>query len=530
MAPLESPGEEPTATWDEVTDVLVAGSGAGGVTGAYTAAREGLDVILVEATEKFGGTTAYSGGGGMWFPCNPVLTRAGVDDTIEDALEYYTSVVGDRTPRALQETYVRSGAPLVEYLEADELINFSLLPWPDYFGAAPKARADGMRHIAAKPWKVAAAPHLRELVRGPLDSDRLGAPQPDDYFVGGRALIARLLAAAQRHPNSSARLNTALVELVLEDGAVVGAVVDADGERRAIRTRRGVLLAAGGFEHNDDMRARYGVPGSSRDTMGPWGNRGLAHQAGIAVGADTDLMDQAWWSPGLTHPDGTSAFALWFTGGIFVDDHGRRFVNESAAYDRLGRAVLAAVDDGRVTLPFWMIYDSAGDRDGVVPPVKATNVSMVEPEKYIAAGLWRSADTLEELAVQIGVPPDNLVDSVARFNDFVRRGVDEDFGRGDEPYDRAFSVGVPPLYAIEKGPFHAAAFGVSDLGTKGGLRTDTAARVLDRADNVIPGLYAAGNTMAAPSGTVYPGGGNPIGTSMVFSHLAVLDMVKGTTP
>ncbi|WP_048633771.1 FAD-binding protein [Mycolicibacterium aurum] len=513
--------------WDETTDVLVAGSGAGGVTGAYTAAREGLEVILVEATEKFGGTTAYSGGGGMWFPCNPVLMRAGADDTIEDALEYYHAVVGDRTPAELQETYVRGGAPLIEYLESDELLKFSLLPWPDYFGKAPKARADGMRHIAAKPFKVAAAPELRELVRGPLDADRLGQPQPDDYFVGGRALIARFLTAAARFPHSATQLNTTLTELVVEDGAVVGAIVESEGRRRAIRARRGVLLAAGGFEHNDEMRAHFHVPGASRDTMGPWGNRGLAHLAGIAAGADTDLMDQAWWSPGLTHPDGTSAFALWFTGGIFVDDHGKRFVNESAAYDRLGREVLGAMARGNVTLPFWMVYDHT---DGGVPPVKATNVSMVEPEKYVAAGLWRTADTLEELAVAIGVPPRNLVDTVARFNDFAQRGVDDDFGRGDEPYDRAFSGGAPPLYPIERGPFHAAAFGVSDLGTKGGLRTDSAARVLDTADNVIPGLYAAGNTMAAPSGTAYPGGGNPIGTSMVFSHLAVLDMVKGTTP
>ena len=513
--------------WDETTDVLVAGSGAGGVTGAYTAAREGLDVILVEATERFGGTTAYSGGGGMWFPCNPVLLRAGTDDSIDDALEYYTSVVGDRTPRALQETFVRGGAPLIEYLESDEQIKFTLLPWPDYFGKAPKARADGMRHIAAKALKVAAAPDLGALIRGPLDTDRLGAPVPTDYFVGGRALIARVLIATRRYPHASARLDTALTELVVEDGAVVGAVVDTDGQRKRIRARRGVLLAAGGFEHNDEMRARYRVPGESRDTMGPWGNRGLAHLAAMAAGADTDLMDQAWWSPGLTHPDGTSAFSLWFTGGIFVDDQGRRFVNESQAYDRLGREVLAAMARGTVTLPYWMVYDDSGD-DGGVPPVKATNVSMVEPQKYVAAGLWRSADTLEELAVAIGVPPQNLVETVTRFNDFVRRGVDDDFGRGDEPYDRAFSGGTPPLYAIERAPFHAAAFGVSDLGTKGGLRTDTAARVLDSADNVIAGLYAAGNTMAAPSGTVYPGGGNPIGTSMVFSHLAVLDMVRST--
>jgi 3-oxosteroid 1-dehydrogenase len=518
---------ESTPTWDEETDVLVAGSGAGGVTGAYTAAREGLSVILLEATEKFGGTTAYSGGGGMWFPTNAVLQRAGTDDTMEDALEYYTAVVGDRTPRELQETYVRGGAPLIEYLEADELLKFQLLPWPDYFGKAPKARGDGMRHIAAKALKVAAAPDLRELIRGPLDSDRLGAEVPADYFVGGRALIARFLIATRQYPNTAVRLNTALVELVVEDGRVVGAIVEEggeqDGERRSIRARHGVLLAAGGFEHNDELRDKYGVPGDSRDTMGPWGNQGLAHLAGMAVGADTDLMDQAWWSPGLTHPDGRSAFALWFTGGIFVNDDGKRFVNESQAYDRLGREVVDAMRDGSVTLPYWMVYD---DSEGGVPPVKATNVSMVEPDKYVAAGLWRTADTLAELAVKIGVPAQNLVDTVARFNAFVARGVDDDLGRGDEPYDRAFSGGAAPLYAIDRPPFHAAAFGISDLGTKGGLRTDTAARVLDTAGQVIPGLYAAGNTMAAPSGTAYPGGGNPIGTSMVFSHLAVRDMLE----
>ncbi len=161
-----------------------------------------------------------------------------------------------------------------------------------------------------------------------------------------------------------------------------------------------------------------------------------------------------------------------------------------------------------------------------MPPVKAPNVSMDEPAKYVAAGLWRTADTLADLAAQIDVPAANLEATVARFNEFVARGVDEDFGRGDEPYDRAFSGGAPPLYAIEHPPFHAAAFGVSDLGTKGGLRTDTAARVLDTSGRPIRGLYAAGNTMAAPSGEVYPGGGNPIGTSMVFSHLAVRDMLS----
>jgi 3-oxosteroid 1-dehydrogenase len=172
-------------------------------------------------------------------------------------------------------------------------------------------------------------------------------------------------------------------------------------------------------------------------------------------------------------------------------------------------------------LPFWMIYDN---REGVVPPVKATNVAMVEPERYVAAGLWHTADTLTELAANIGVNADNLESTVKRFNEFVTAGVDEDFGRGDEAYDRAFSGGRCPMVPIDTPPYHAAAFGLSDLGTKGGLVTDSHARVLDTDGEPIDGLYAAGNAMAAVSGTVYPGGGIPIGASMLFSHLAALDM------
>ncbi|TSD95051.1 FAD-binding protein [Skermania sp. ID1734] len=506
-------------TWNEEVDVLVAGSG-GGLAGAYTAAREGLSVAVVEATDKFGGTTAYSGGGGMWFPCNPVLKRAGTDDTIDDALTYFHAVVGDRTPKALQDTYVRGGAEVIEYLEQDWNFAFEMLPWPDYFGKAPKARLDGQRHTMPTPLPAAELGELRQSLRGPLDTDRLGAPLPD-VLIGGQALIGRFLKAISQFPNATLHLNSPLTELVIEAGAVVGAIVERDGQRVAIRARKGVLLAAGGFEQNDELRQRYGVPGAARDTMGPWGNQGRAHLAGIAAGADTDLMDQAWWSPGLTHPDGRSAFALWFTGGIFVNQDGKRFVNESAPYDRLGRNIIAQLNDGTATLPYWMIYD---DKEGEVPPVKATNVSMVETEKYVAAGLWHTADTLAELAEKIGVPAENLIATVERFNKMVADGVDTDFGRGDEAYDRAFSNGEPPLVSIDQGPFHAAAFGISDLGTKGGLRTDTAARVLDKDGNPIRGLYAAGNTMAAVSGTVYPGGGNPIGASVLFSHLAALDM------
>ncbi|RRO20749.1 FAD-binding protein [Saccharopolyspora rhizosphaerae] len=505
-------------TPDDECDVLVIGSGGGALTGAYTAAREGLSVIVAEASDHFGGTTAYSGGG-MWFPCNAALQRAGDTDTLEDARTYFRAVVGDRTPTELQDAFLEGGAPLIDYLEADPAFKFMAFPWPDYFGSAPAASTTG-RHIMAKPVKAEKLGALREALRPPLGTERAGEPLPDGLF-GGQALLARLLLALSEQPHTDLRRNAVCDELLHTHGTVTGAVITHHGTRRHVHARRGVLIAAGGFERNEQMRTEHSVPGSTRDAMGPPSNQGLATLAGIAAGADTDLMSEAWWSPGITHPDGTSTFSLWFTGGIFVDDHGRRFVNESAAYDRIGREVLARLADGRMSLPFWMIYD---DRAGERPPVQSTSVPLGDTHDYVAAGLWHTADTLDELATTIGVPADELTRTVARFNTFATNGTDEDFGRGDEPFDRAFTGGASPLVPIEKGPFHAAAFGVSDLGTKGGLRTDAHARVLDTHGEVIPGLYAAGNSMAAVSGTTYPGGGNPIGACMVFSHLAALDM------
>jgi 3-oxosteroid 1-dehydrogenase len=511
-------------TWDDETDVIVAGTG-GGLAGAYTAAREGLSVMVVEASDQFGGTTAYSGGGGMWFPCNPVLRRAGSDDTLDAAFAYFHAAVGDRTPVELQRAYVYGGTELIAYLEEDEHFAFDVLPWPDYYGQLPHARLDGLRHTVMKPLPAERLGELAHRIRGPLDRERLGAETPKD-LIGGRALVGRFLSAITTHPHASLHLNSPLVELITSNNRVVGAVVEEDGRRRAIRARVGVLLAAGGFENNPALRERFGVPGDARDTMGAPGNLGQALEAAIAAGAALDLMDQAWWSPGLTHPDGRSAFSLWFTGGIFVNDDGKRFVNESGPYDRIGKAVIDQITCGAMTLPFWMIYD---DREGLVPPAKATNVSMVEAAQYVDAGLWQTADSLPELAAKIGVNAENLVSTVKRFNEFAAAGTDEDFGRGDEAYDRAFSGGRSPMVPIETGPYHAASFGLSDLGTKGGLVTDSHARVLDSGGNPIDGLYAAGNTMAAVSGTVYPGGGNPIGASMLFSHLAALHMATKST-
>ncbi|AZI35728.1 3-ketosteroid delta(1)-dehydrogenase [Caenibius tardaugens NBRC 16725] len=503
--------------WDETCDVLVVGSGAGGMVAAYTAAREGLDVIQVEATDQFGGMTAYSGGG-MWFPCNAALVRAGSDDTMEAAAGYYRAVVGDRTPRDLQDAFLETGRKLVDYLESDPRFRFVVFPWPDYFGKEPLARADG-RHIVLEPFPASELGALKAQLRPALAEERRGEPAPEE-LEGGQALIGRFLIVLSQMPNVRLHRDSPVVALIRDGDRVDGAIVGTGDAARRIRARRGVIIAAGGFEKNAGLRTDYGVPGGVHGSMAPPGNTGTALEAALAIGADVDLMDQAWWSPGLLQPDGSETFSVGIAAGIFVDQKGKRFVNETLPYDRAGRAVIRAMEDG-LTLPYWLVYDN---RDGDMPPVLYPNIPFDDPAAYRAKRLWRTAPTLAALAQDIGVPADALIATVERYNGFARAGHDADFHRGEEPYEQMFTGGIP-MGPIEQGPFHAVAFGLSDLGTKGGLRVDTAARVLDRNGAVIPGLYAAGNSMAAVSGEAYPAGGNPVGSSMVFAWLGVRDLL-----
>jgi succinate dehydrogenase/fumarate reductase flavoprotein subunit len=530
-------------SWDLQCEVLVAGSGGGGLVGAYTAASQGLNTLLIESTDKFGGTTAYSGSG-MWLPTNAVLERAGSHDTMEAVRTYYRSVVGDRTPVELQEAYLDTGHRLVDFLEQNPLLRFRVYPWPDYYGAAPCARAEG-RHIIAAELDRAELGGLSDSLRPTLVSERQGQPRSDLLF-GGQALIARLLLAAAG-AGVDLRLNTGLESLIVEDGRVIGAVATTPAGSLRIRASRGVLIAAGGFEQNEEMRRAYGVAGPARWSMGSPGNFGRPIRAGIEIGAATDLMDECWWSPGLMHPDGTATFTVGVLGGIFVNGAGQRFTNELQPYDIVGHDVLRGEAKGVPHLPFWQIYD---DRFGLRAPVLNASVALQPSEDYVAAGLWKQADTLEGLAAQIGVPADALRATIARFNQFARAGIDQDFHRGELAYDRFFVANQAPdenlvglenpdfsdaigggsnpcLVPIDRPPFYAAQFNISDLGTKGGLKTDPDARVLDTEGKVIPGLYAAGNSMAAVSGTTYPGGGNPIGSSVVFAYRAALDIARG---
>jgi succinate dehydrogenase/fumarate reductase flavoprotein subunit len=524
--------------WDFECDVLVVGSGGGALTGAYAAASQELDTLVIEATDKFGGTTCYSGGA-VWLPGNQASARDGLDDTNDTALDYFQTVVGDRTARDLQRAFVRNAPKVVELLERSPHIRFFWFAFPDYYGdiGCPPAHARG-RDILVAPLPVAEAGSFANQIRSSMPQDISGFPEPD-FLGGGRALVGRILLACQ-DANARLQLNCSLEELIVEDGRVVGAVADHGGRPVRIRARRGVLMAAGGFERNQQMRDEFGVAGSADWSCGAPGGTGKAISAGLKIGAATDLMSECWWMPGLIQPNGRTGFIAAVNGGIIVNAAGERFGNETGPYDRFGRKMRAGHATGVDHVPAWWIWDaSLGD----AVPSAAISMPVLDFDTYDQAGLWRRGQTLAELAGKIGVSADGLERTVARFNGFCESGVDEDFHRGETPYDIYIArelaavmgrnppnpVGSPNpcLIPIRTGPFYAAKVVLGDLGSKGGLKTDANSRVLRRDGSVISGLYAAGDTMAAASGEHYPAPGTPIGSCMVFSYLAAMDMARG---
>lgn len=529
---------------EETYDVVVVGSGGGGLVGAYAAAERGLRTLVLEKTSLIGGTTAYSGAG-VWFPGSAPIRRAGIDGDADSkaARTYLRDLVGDSAREPLQDAYLRTAPQLIDELEQNPLFeSFTHMPVPEYYADRPGSAPAG-RTIFPSPISVDDLGDIAPLLRRSIPEERWGAAE-GPVLSGGRALVGRALRAFLGTGNGHYRLNTALTELVLEDDRVVGvATVGEDGARRIFRARHGVLLAAGGFERNREMREKH----SPVSLTGEWsngapGNTGDAIRAGIAVGAATDLLDQAWYVPGLVRPDGQPVFHSGTRGGIWVNAEGERFTNETQPYDRVGREMVRLQQETGVnhTSVSWVFDHAHLTRDGFgsLPPGEPI------PDEWFTSGALLKADTLEDLAELINVPSQALHKSVEEFNACSRTGVDERFHRGESPWDQLFAyiVGYPaepwqnyvvplstdlpnPLLSpIGTGPYYAARIVLSDIGTKGGLVTDTRARVLRPDGSPIDGLYAAGNTMAAMSGPVYPGAGTPIGSSLVFSYLAALDI------
>jgi succinate dehydrogenase/fumarate reductase flavoprotein subunit len=527
----------------EVTDarVLVLGTGAAGLVAALSAYDEGADVTVLEKSAKVGGTTALSGGV-MWLPDNLLARAAGVDDSRDDALSYLGSLSNDMIMPEIAEAFVDHVDETLEWIAAHTPLDVHLVDgYPDYHPEHPGGKPGGGRSCEPDLFSVEAVGLWRERIAGsprrlrnresPLGGGT-GVLEPDvhrereEHSIegGGRALVAGLLAACLERgiePRTEARA----IRLVVDDGTVCGVELESPLGREVVRSDA-VVIATGGFEYDPDLTRDFlrgpmslpaGVPSNTGDGLR------MAMRAGAALGN----MREAWWVPVVQLPgqraDGGNNVLLLLRErtlprSIMVNAAGQRFTNEAVNYNALGSA-LHALDPASLDYanqPCWLVFD-----DEFVTRYGGFGCAIGSVPEWVTR-----ADTLDGLARAIGVPAERLVATVARWNGLVAGGRDDDFGRGDSAYDWwCGDRSVPPghdstLGPLETGPFYAVEVISSCLGTKGGPRTTVTGQVLDVDGAPIPGLFAAGNAMAAPTGMVYGGAGGTLGPAVVFGRIA----------
>ncbi|MCV7194984.1 FAD-binding protein [Mycobacterium angelicum] len=549
-----------STNWDHSVDLLIAGSGGGGMVAGLAALDFGIEPLIVEKQALVGGSTGLSGGM-VWLPNNPLMRADGIPDSHEDGLAYFDAVVGDigaASAPARRAMFLTAGYEMIAFLMRKG-VRFVRCPgWSDYYpnhqGGNEAGRAiEGVPYDAAAlgDWRAKVQPSMSKNYGGfVMRTNELRAVQyfnrsPQAFGVAvrvfartrvarlrhremltnGASLIGQMLEALiDTRPDPPLWTNAAMQDLIVEDGRVVGARVIRDGVSLNVQARQGVLLAAGGFSRNADMRRRYSgdQPNEASWSIANAGDTGEVLQTAMALGAKTDLLDEAWWLPSVFIADGGDAAKALGSGrqrpgAIYVDGSGNRFCNESNSYVEVGKAMYA-----NKAVPCWMVFDEGYVRRYVsgANPFKKRRL----PDSLIQAGAVLRGHTVAELAAQMEVPAGALVQTVERFNRFAADGLDPDFGRGQSAYNDCLGdPGYRPNHAVgplKQAPYYATKVVPADVGTCGGVVTNEYAQVLDNDERAIDGLYATGNITATVMGRNYLGAGGSIAYTMVFGYVA----------
>ncbi|QQX89151.1 FAD-dependent oxidoreductase (plasmid) [Cupriavidus necator] len=547
-------------------DVIVVGSGAGGMLAACRAADQGLSVVVLEKSGQYGGTSAVSGGG-IWIPLNDHIAPAGGQDSYDAALAYLIACTGSDGDPARLRAYLEHAPRMLRYLEDRVGVRYCTMPrYADYFpklpGAMPGYRAldplpfDGARLgdefarlrapspatlVAGRLSITSGEAHtllskangwmglaLRQFVRYWLDLGWRRKTRRDRRLTLGNALTGGLRRAMMDRA-IPLWLDTPLEGLLIKNGAAAGVRATRDRQPIQIRARYGVILAAGGFERNQEMRDQYlPKPTEAAWSATPPNNTGDAIRAGQAAGAGVALMSHVWGAPTVRVRGEEKQRPLFveraMPGCLVVSGQGKRFVNETAPYSEFVAAMYRDHAQTGCSVPAWMIFDATFRRKYPCGPILPGSVM---PDRRIPPGLsdiLLRADSVDALAALAGIDRAGLADSVARMNRYAATGVDEEFGKGDNVFDTYYAdpqVGPNPCLApVVNAPFYAVRIDAGDIGTKGGLVTDASARVLLEDSSPIPGLFAIGNTSASVMGASYPGAGATIGPAMTFGLVA----------
>lgn len=550
-------------------DVLVAGSGAAGLSAAVTAADQGARVILVEKAPVFGGTSCFSAGV-VWIPGSRQARAAGIQDDPEAALQYLRGEGGPFLDEAKAQAYVQQAADIFAWFEDHTHVSYHLSPlWPDYHQGVEGASRGG-RSLGANPFDARRLGERMAHLRPPLASttilggmmvgredlvhyygisgswqsrvvvgkrvlrylkDRLSGQQRGTRLSNGNALVGMLaLSAFER--GVDLRLSTPVEQLLLEGGRVSGALVQGVEGPCEIRARAGVVLACGGFPASAALRERYYAhvaSGKNHRTAAPSANTGdgllIASQAGVAL-KEAQHHPAAWTPMSLVpQADGSDVPFPHYNdrgkaGYIAVDRRGRRFISESRSYHDFVPAMINACRDDTEVFS-WVLCDSRGMRQyglGRVPPWP------LPIDSFVSSGYLKRGESLEALAQACGIDAAGLKQTVARLNAGAGQGIDEEFNKGADVYERFNgSRGHTPnpcVAPIEAAPFYAVKVVPGDIGSFVGLQTDEHARALDAQSRPIEGLYVAGNDAASFMGGTYPGAGITLGPAMIFGHIA----------